>query len=189
MRPLLVIIPLLWLLGCEPEQPQQPPSLLDAAEQGDLQTMDNFLQGSQLVNMRNACLWTPLMKAALNGHLEAVKKLLAKGADVRAIDKGGYSAMMLAASNNFADVVDVLIQHGADINRIEHTHGWSALIWAAKRGHLESVKVLLKHGADKSIVDDDEMTALKHAQEKAYTKVVEALLTPPIETATPNGSQ
>ena len=189
MRILAYLIALLGLLGCEFEQPQQPPSLLDAAEQGDLQTMDSYLKGSQLVNMRNACLWTPLMKAALNGHLEAVKKLLAKGADVRAIDKGGYSAMMLAASNNFADVVDVLIQHGAEINRIEHTHGWTALIWAAKRGHLESVKVLLKHGADKSIVDDDQLTALKHAQEKGYSQVVQALQTPTTETVAPDGSQ
>lgn len=189
MRQLIIVFALLGLLGCESEQPQLPPSLLDAAEQGDLQTMDDYLKGSQLVNMRNACLWTPLMKAALNGHLEAVQKLLDKGADVRAIDKGGYSAMMLAASNNFADVVDVLIRHGAEINRIEHTHGWTALIWAAKRGHLESVKVLLKHGADKTIIDDDQLTALQHAQKKGYTAVALALQMPNAETVAPDSSQ
>jgi ankyrin repeat protein len=46
------------------------------------------------------------MKAALNGHLALVDRLLGAGADPQAEDKGGYTAVMLAASNNHAEVVE-----------------------------------------------------------------------------------
>ncbi|MBT4077429.1 MAG: ankyrin repeat domain-containing protein, partial [Gammaproteobacteria bacterium] len=111
------LIPALFILltACDSEQqPQKLPTLMDAAEQGDLAVMDEFLVGKQLVNMQNACLWTPLMLAALNGHYDAVEKLLDKGAEVDMVDKGGYSAMMLAASNNFPFIVELLIEKGAD---------------------------------------------------------------------------
>ncbi len=167
-------------VACNAEQTNQPlPTLLDAAEQGDLASMDNFLQGRQLVNMRNACLFTPLLKASLNGHEQAALKLLEKGAEVDLVDKGGYSAMMLAASNNFAQVVELLIEHGADINRVDHSNGWSALIWAAKRGHTETVSVLLKHGADRSVIDDAGKSALDYAEAKGYADIVTMLQTKP----------
>ncbi len=134
--------------------------------------MDDFLKGSQLVNMRNACLWTPLMKASINGHIQAVKKLLSKGAEVDLTDKGGYSAMMLAASNNFYNIVSLLVTQGADINRVELTNGWTSLIWAAKRGHVETVKVLLKNNADISIRDNSGNTALDYARQNNITSLI-----------------
>ena len=133
--------------------------------------MDDFLKGSQLVNMRNHCQWTPLMKAALNGQMEAVIKLLDKGADVNLVDMGGYSAMMLAASNNFHEIVELLIQHGADVNQVEQSHGWTAVLWAAKLGHIETVKVLLQHQADTLISDDQNKTALDYARENGFDQL------------------
>ncbi len=150
-------------------------SILSAAEQGDLQQLNHYLMGQQLVNLRDACWFTPLMKAALNGHLEAVKKLVEKGAEIDLMDKGGYTAMMLAASNNFHDIVDYLLQQGADVNHTEHTHGWTALIWAAKRGHVETVTILLKHQPNLEIQDGAEKTALDHAQEMQFEEVIALL--------------
>lgn len=171
-----ILLLLFLLVACKPDTPASPPpSLLDAAEQGDLSLMDEFLKGNQLVNMRNHCQWTPLMKASLNGQLEAVVKLLEKGADVNLLDQGGYSAMMLAASNNFYEVVELLIQHGALVNQVEHTHGWTALLWAARLGHIESVKVLLQHNADITILDDQNKTALDYAREKGFDQLVALL--------------
>lgn len=164
------------LISCESEQQPPPiPSLMDAAEQGNLPAMDDFLVGEQMVNMRNACLWTPLMKASINGHFKAVEKLLNKGAEVDLVDKGGYSAMMLAASNNFAPVVELLIQRGAEVDRVELSHGWTALIWAAKRGHEESVRVLLKYSANHSVKDDENKTAMQYAQENGFKGIASLL--------------
>lgn len=172
MNGVAILLLLAGLVGCRPAEPEKPmPSLLEAAEQGNLQLMDDFLKGTQLVNMRNSCQWTPLMKAALNGQYDAVIKLLEKGAAVDLVDKGGYSALMLAASNNFAEIVELLIQHGADINRIELSHGWTALIWAAKLGHKETVDVLLKHQADRSVLDDENKSALDYVQQNGFDQL------------------
>lgn len=173
MKLFLNFVVIFLLLSCDNNQQEKViPSLIDAAEQGDLRVMDDFLAGTQLVNMRDACRWTPLMKAALNGHLDAVEKLLDKGAGVDLVDKGGYSAMMLAASNNFSKVVDLLIRHGADVNRIENTNGWTALIWAAKRGHKETVRVLLKHQPDQTIRDYSDTSALEYAEEEELNDIL-----------------
>lgn len=152
-------------------QEKNIPDLIEAAEQGELQVMDEFLKGNQLVNMRDACLWTPLMKASLNGHYKAVVKLLNKGAEVDLVDKGGYSAMMLAASNNFYKVVELLIQQGADVNRIEISNGWTALIWASRLGHTETVRVLLKYQADSSIRDYSNTSAIEYAEQQELNNI------------------
>ncbi len=149
-------------------KPAQPSTLFDAAEQGDLQALDRFLVGNQWVNSRTACQWTPLMKAALNGHPEAVRKLLEKGAAVELVDKGGYSAMMLAASNGHAEVVRLLLDHGADIDRVEQTQGMTALIWAAQRGQQSVVRLLLERGANTALRDAEGKTAAQRARESGH---------------------
>ncbi len=172
MKYLATLLLLLMLAACKPDELEAPPpSLLDAAEKGDLSLMDDFLKGNQLVNMRNHCQWTPLMKAALNGQLEAVVKLLEKGAEVDLVDKGGYSAMMLAASNNFSDIVELLILHGAEVNRVERSHGWTALLWAARLGHIETVRILLQHQADTTIIDDQNKTALDYVRDNGFEQI------------------
>ena len=42
-----------------------------------------------------------LTRAATNGSLDCVKRLLAQGADPDAADQDGYTSLMLAATNNF----------------------------------------------------------------------------------------
>ena len=115
------------LLGCH-GSPSPPPgdatttdAMLQAAEQGDLQTLDQLLVRHRRSDVRDSCDWTPLMKAALNGHRAVVERLLAAGAAVDAVDKGGYTSMMLAASNNHAEVVELLLQRGAMIDHQEGT--------------------------------------------------------------------
>ncbi len=72
------------------------------------------------ITLSCACSWAgineDLFKAAIYGDAEAVKSLLAKGADVNAKDKGGGTALMMAINNNHAGVVRLLIDKGADVN-------------------------------------------------------------------------
>ncbi|MEW8051442.1 MAG: ankyrin repeat domain-containing protein [Candidatus Thiodiazotropha sp.] len=155
---------------------EETPALLIAAEHGDLPTLTKLIEGNDsVIDVRDACFWTPLMKAALNGHTEAVERLILAGADVNQKDMGGYSSLMLAASNNHPDIIDLLIKAGADIDQIEMTKGWTALIWAAKRGHKEAVENILAYPADREISDFSGMRALDWARQNQFHEIAALL--------------
>ncbi|WP_295405274.1 ankyrin repeat domain-containing protein [uncultured Thiocystis sp.] len=157
--------------GSNNESASAGEALLEVAEQGDLDALDQLLAKHRQPDVRDSCDWTPLMKAALYGHTPVVARLLDAGASVDAMDKGGYTAMMLAASNNHADTVDLLLQRGAMVDHQESTEGWTALIWAAKQGHAKSVDTLLHHRADVTLKDFDGKTAMDWDSAGGYVEV------------------
>ena len=72
----------------------------------------------------NAAQWTgetALMTCARTGNVEAVKSLLAHGADVNAKEtRRGQTALMWAVAEKHPEVARVLIEHGADVNAQSH---------------------------------------------------------------------
>ena len=87
--------------------------LVIAARGGSVPTIDALLAGRADVNVRNRYGDTPLMIAALNGHLEVMKKLRARGAE---INGAGWTALIYAATGGHDDAVRYLLAEGADIN-------------------------------------------------------------------------
>lgn len=59
---------------------------------------------------------TPLHNAANNGHIEVVKHLIKKEADVNVVDKYGRSPLHDAAKHGHIEVVEVLLKKVADVN-------------------------------------------------------------------------
>ena len=91
------------------------------------------------------------MCALESGNLEAVKVLIAAGADVNAKNNNGETALMRASkSRNYeADgAVSVLIEAGTEVDA-KDKNGWTALIWAlcAHRYKPGIIKLLLEAGA------------------------------------------
>ena len=74
------------------------------------------------------------------GHLDVVKFLVKRGADVAQKNL----ALSSAVNKGHLDVVKFLVENGADVQAREN----SALRWAARYGHLEVVKFLVENGAD-----------------------------------------
>jgi ankyrin repeat protein len=178
----LFLFPLLLIAsGCSRDTPEgsgieETPALLIAAERGDLPTLTKLISSNDVtIDVKDACYWTPLMKAALNGHTEVVERLILAGADVNQLDKGGYSSLMLAASNNHPEIIDLLIKAGAEIDLVEQTKGWTALIWAAKQGHREAVERLLQYPVDREISDLSGKRALDWARENQFHEIVASL--------------
>jgi ankyrin repeat protein len=73
------------------------------------------------------------MRAALGGHFQVVKALLARDADTATRDNYGQTAMTLAASNGYTDTVKALLDKGADPN-VKNTDGETPLMLAAAQG-------------------------------------------------------
>jgi ankyrin repeat protein len=176
----LLLLCLIWQ-GCSNDASdeahvEETPALLIAAESGDLPTLTKLIEDdSAAIDVKDACFWTPLMKAALNGHSKIVERLILAGADVNQLDKGGYSSLMLAASNNHPDIIDLLIKAGANIDQVEMTKGWTALIWASKQGHQKAVERLLAYQADRNIADFSGKRALDWARENQFQKIIPLL--------------
>ena len=60
---------------------------------------------------------TPLMVAAMNGHIEVVKLLVAANADVNRFNYDGKTAVELAREGQHFEVVELLVSHGAQRQR------------------------------------------------------------------------
>jgi ankyrin repeat protein len=93
---------------------------------------------------------TPLERAAGNGNLERVKKLLAEGANINAVDEDTTwekTPLIAAAEAGHVDVVKYLLARGADTRKTTAAGG-SALRLAVENGHAGVVEALLAAKAD-----------------------------------------
>lgn len=87
------------------------------------------------------------LRAALEGHTELIKALLAKGVDVNETNEWGRTALMFAVINLHHETVQTLLERGADVN-IRAIDGATSLMLAACAGDIGTVKALLERGAD-----------------------------------------
>ena len=122
-------------------------ALLEAAGDGDLESMAELVRRGGNVNAAIDGDGTPLSVAAREGHLDAVRFLLDRGADPNIAVHGDGNALIMAAREGRADVVSLLLDRGANIDQIVPGDE-NALIQASGHGHLDVVKVLVARGAD-----------------------------------------
>jgi ankyrin repeat protein len=117
-----------------------------------------------------------LLKAALNGDLESVNRLLAAGADVNARGASGESALLLAvqAEQNH-EVVRCLLEGGADPNLADED-GNTPLILAVNDEDLPIVRELVAKGAALDARNADGDTPLTNAAAWGSTLVVKYLI-------------
>jgi ankyrin repeat protein len=109
--------------------------------------------------------WTPLMYAARQGSLGALRVLVKAGADLNVSDPDGTTALVFAIINSHYDAARLLVESGANPN-LADTAGMAALYAAVDvntlgeiygrpgkkvvndSSALDLVNVLLAHGAD-----------------------------------------
>lgn len=114
------------------------------------------------VNARNAQGETALMLAAIKGHLDIVKALLARDADV---NQTGWTPLHYAASGTLpqqTDVVALLLEQHAYIDA-GSPNGTTPLMMAAQYGTDASVQLLLSEGADPALKNQQGLTAVDFA--------------------------
>lgn len=112
------------------------------------------------VEARTAQDESPLMMAALKGHLDLVTKLIARDADV---NKPGWTALHYAATNNHLAIMSLLLEQHAYIDA-ESPNGTTPLMMAAQYGAPSGVKLLLEAGADPLLKNQLGLSAIDFAQ-------------------------
>jgi len=90
--------------------------LMDAAEEGDINTVKALLDKGEDVN-KTGPHYTALMVASARGRTDVVKLLIDRGADVNMVVSTGMCALAFAAENGHTNIVEILVEKGADIDK------------------------------------------------------------------------
>jgi ankyrin repeat protein len=115
-----------------------------AASANDVEGMKRALASGADINSTVLDGKTPLIFAAFLGHIEAVRFLIERKADLNHADSTGETALIYSMVH--PEVATVLIKAGADVNVIDHG-GFTALM----RANTPEVKKLIKDAGAKEI--------------------------------------
>ena len=151
-------------------------ALLQAAEAGDTNRLQDLLAKGADLDTRDQHGRNSLMIAAVEGNPAAVALLLEKGADVASRNKYGVTALHLAVGKGQAEVTRTLLAHGADANEKSGQLEEPPVISAAVSGSIETVEALLEAGANLNEADTFGGTALIQAARNGRSEMVLFLL-------------
>ena len=149
--------------------------LHDAALHGDFHKMDSLLSLGVPLDSRDYEGVTPLMYAAGYGQLQAVKYLLAKGADPSLQSNKGCNLLHWALQGGDPVIIELMLSHVPSIDsRIKG--GVTALMIAALHGRLQAVQYLLEKGADPSLHSNSGWNLLHCASQGDNSYIIELML-------------
>ncbi|KAE9193300.1 hypothetical protein PF002_g23948 [Phytophthora fragariae] len=121
--------------------------LFDAAEVGNWHLIATLLRDNVVdVNGVGINQTSALHLAARNNHPNAVKELLARGADPSARTGDSYTALHIAVQAGNVECVKELLDAGADPNVTDY-QGNAAIHMAAESGDISTAKLLVARGA------------------------------------------
>jgi len=118
----------------------------------------------------------PLGLAAFFGHLETVRLLLARGADVKQVARNPMKVQALhsALAGNHREVARALLEAGAPVNAGQQ-EGWTPLMEAVLHDDVEIAKLILARGADPKAQNDAGNSAIGLAGERNNVEMLKLL--------------
>lgn len=124
---------------------------------------------------------TPFLTAC-GSNAEMLDCLIARGADVHAVNAGGYSALHLAAAHGQVDVLRVLLDltgaHALEIDSTDN-HGHTALMTAIAADYEDAALYLLSRGASARHRMHKGRTVLQYAATSSMQRVADKVLASP----------
>lgn len=110
------------------------------------------------IESRNNEGYTPLMYAAMHGHLEIARMLLKAGAIVDETDNFQSTPLLEASIAGHVETVSLLLEHRADPEKAD-TFGKTPLMHAAEEGQLAIFNLLIENNANINTKDPIGRTA------------------------------
>ncbi|XP_048794003.1 ankyrin repeat and SOCS box protein 3 [Lagopus muta] len=166
--------------GVDPDQvtTESNTPLFLAVENGHVDVVRFLIQnGASVEGSHSWSGWNSLHQAAFQQHIEIMKILLEKRADIECKDDFGITPLFVAAQYGRLESLRTLISHGADINCQAKDRATPLLI-AAQEGHAKCVELLLSEGADPNLYcnEDNWQLPIHAAAEMGHKNILELLI-------------
>ncbi|MBJ9975523.1 ankyrin repeat domain-containing protein [Pseudomonas sp. S75] len=149
-----IVAPFLALLALTAQAQETPPVhvqlrelFLDAARRGDQTVLEEFVRAHYDLDVQDSAGYTGLILAAYHGHLQAVERLLAAGANPCAQDARGNTALMGAIFKGQVRIARRLIDAPCSTDQ-RNGAGQTAAMYAALFDRQELLRALTERGAD-----------------------------------------
>ena len=159
----------------EPHRTRTRNNLFIDAFQGNKDALLSSLDAGAAVDEMDSSRMTPLMHAAENGHLDCVRLLIGRGADVHK-KANGLTAAHYAAFGGHSEVLLALFDAGVAVDVTNSNNGRTPLMCAACHGYLECLLLLMQRGADVRHQSADGWTAAHYAAERGNVEMLRVLI-------------
>ncbi|XP_056335769.1 histone-lysine N-methyltransferase EHMT2 isoform X2 [Danio aesculapii] len=135
-----------------------------AAKLGNLEVVLLLLSTGQVdINAQDSGGWTPVIWAAEHRHIEVIRALLNRGADVTLRDKEMNVCLHWASFAGSAEIAELVLNAGCPLSSV-NVHGDTPLHISAREGYSDCVTLFLSRGADIDIVNKEGDTPLSLAR-------------------------
>ena len=150
--------------------------LLWAAMRGHAHIAEALLERATL-NLGNAVSGeTAVCLSVRHGHLDVLRLLAARGADLNLVRRDGDSPTCIAAEHNHVDVVRFLLDNAAEQLNQSGDCGATPTYIAAQAGHVEVLRLLVDRGADINRLDIEGASPASMAAEHGHLEVLRVLV-------------
>jgi hypothetical protein len=139
--------------------------LFAAAAQGDAAQVKALAAKGEKVDARDGHGRTPLHVAAFGAKHDAMRALVAAGANPNALENDRYDIVTIAAVADDVATLKVALELGGSAKNITSRYDGTALIAAAHLGHAEVVRTLIRASAP-----------LDHVNNLGWTATIESIV-------------
>lgn len=168
------VVKLLFESGADPAHLNWTP-LFHAVAYGDLQEVQNCVEGGADLGARDTWDRTPFLLAVQSGDVNKVSYLIKAGSEITEKGRCKQSALEYAIQMDNANMLNFLIRNGLNYEEY-NSFGYTPLMQAAEDGAIHCVRALLEEGANIYKTDRSQFsrrTAIAHA---SSLEIAEALV-------------
>ena len=159
---------------------------INACKNGNLSRAENLLdEGANIEARDGSDRQTALVFAANRGHIDIVRMLIDKRANINAQDDKGWTALSEASYRGRYDVVDFLLEKGAttllSTSWLDSREYGNALFWCVEsrfndyKDKVAIVELLLENNAEPEGKNEDSLDTLGIAKQRSYKEIVDLL--------------
>lgn len=150
---------LLLVLSVKAEAQTLPQSILEAAERGDVPTIERLIATGTPIDATDAAKQTALLLAVRNNHLAVATRLIEAGANINAQAANQDTPWLLAGALGRTAMLRAMLPKGPD-DKVRNRFGGNALIPACERAHVDTVAFLVTTPIDVNHVNNLGWTCL-----------------------------